>query len=301
MNTPTSGLHHVTAIASDGPRNLAFYRDLLGLRFVKKTVNFDVPDTYHLYYGNEEGAPGTAMTFFLWPHLPQARAGYGITHTTRFAVPAGALPHWETHLQQIGVAVTRSQRLGEEVLLFDDPDGLHLGISERGPAADSPAILGFDGVELQLRSFEPTLGLLRQMGYQETVRESDRIRLQASSDAPWGRQIDLFIVPGAAGARQGLGSVHHIAFRAADDAQQAEFAAWAQQQGLQPSPVMDRNYFRSIYFREPGGILFEVATDAPGFTVDEPLETLGTTLKLPPQYESQRKKIEALLTPLETV
>lgn len=298
MPATTPGLHHVTAIASDGRQNLAFYRDLLGLRLVKKTVNFDVPDTYHLYYGDESGSPGTALTFFLWPNLPAARPGHGVTSLTRFAAPAGTLEAWETYLRDSGVGVSRETRFGEEILLFSDPDGMSLAIVERGDASDSRSLLGFDGVELRVRSAAATREVLVALGFTSEQSEGDRERFLSGSNVLLGRRIDLWETPEASGSRQGLGAVHHIAFRARDDAHQVKFLEKTAQLGLRPSPVMDRNYFHSIYFREPGGILFEVATDTPGFTVDEPLETLGQALKLPPQYESSRASIEAKLPPL---
>lgn len=291
----TPGLHHVTAIASDGPRNLAFYRDTLGLRLVKKTVNFDVPDTYHLYYGDQSGSPGTALTFFLWPNLPPARPGHGVTSLTRFAAPEGSLDHWHQHLNAHGISVNRESRFGEDILLFDDPDGMALGLTERGTG---DGILGFDGVELRVCSGEGTRTVLSRLGYQSVQVEGDRERFLSGEEAPLGRRVDLWVTPDAPGSRQGLGAVHHIAFRAHNDEHQQSFHELATSLGLHPSPVMDRNYFHSIYFREPGGILFEVATDNPGFTVDEPLETLGQSLKLPPQYEAHRAKIEAALPPL---
>jgi glyoxalase family protein len=297
MTQPTTGLHHVTAIASDGAENLKFYRDILEMRLVKKTVNFDVPGSYHLYYGNEAGDPGTALTFFLWPDLPQARPGAGVTSLTRLAVPQGSLPHWEKHLQSHDVAYTRETRFGEEILLFKDPDSMALALVER-PVGQGTAIIGFDGVELHLRHTEPTRDLLTAMGYTPQATDGDRERLVSTHPAAWGQYIDLHADPTAPGSRQGLGAVHHIAFRAADDDHQADFSELAESRHLLPSPVMDRSYFRSIYFREPGGVLFEVATDSPGFTVDEPLESLGEALKLPPPLEPHRAEIEAKLPPL---
>jgi len=296
--TATDGLHHITAIASDGRQNLSFYRDLLGLRLVKKTVNFDVPDTYHLYYGNECASPGSTLTFFLWPNLPTARPGHGTTSLTRFAAPAGSLTHWEQHLSESGIPVIRETRLGEEILLFADPDGMNLAIVERGGTAESRQLLGFDGVELRLRSAEATRAVLEALGYQFEQTEGDRERFLSGAEAPLGRRVDLWLTPEAPGFRQGLGAVHHIAFRARDEEHQQQFLEMATRLGLRPSPVMDRNYFQSVYFREPGGVLFEIATDAPGFTVDEPLETLGHALMLPPQYEAHRAEIEAALPPL---
>ncbi len=297
MPAPTSGLHHVTAIASDGPSNLQFYQDVLQMRLVKKTVNFDVPGSYHLYYGNQTGDPGTALTFFLWPDLPPARPGAGVTCLTRLAVPLGSLPYWESRLTEHRIRHTPGHRFDEDLLLFSDPDGLPLALVER-PLGEGAAILGFDGVELRLHFADPTRDLLFAMGYKPHKTDGDHERLIAGKPATWGQYIDLLADPPAPGSRQGLGAVHHIAFRAADDTHQAAFQHLANTRNLTPSPVMDRSYFRSIYFREPGGILFEVATDEPGFTVDEPPETLGQALKLPPPLEGRRAEIEALLPPL---
>lgn len=297
MKQPTAGLHHVTAIASDGPENLRFYQDILGMRLIKKTVNFDVPGSYHLYYGNRAGDPGTALTFFLWADLPPARPGAGVTSLTRLAVPRHTLAQWESRLNRHNIAFTRQTRFGEETLQFSDPDGLALALVER-PLGEGTDILGFDGAELCLRDPGPTRDLLRAMGYKPCTTDENRERLIAGNPAAWGQHIDLCTEPEAPGARQGLGAVHHIAFRAEDETHQSAFHHLADLRNLMPSPVMDRSYFRSIYFREPGGILFEVATDRPGFTVDEPLETLGQALKLPPQLEPRRTEIEALLPPL---
>ena len=297
MNLPTQGLHHVTAIASDGSANLRFYRDRLGMRLVKKTVNFDVPGSYHLYYGNNAGDPGTALTFFLWPDLPPARPGVGVTSLTRLAVPAGSLPAWAERLGAQQIPFTRERRFDEDNLFFSDPDGMALALVER-PVGEDTGIIGFDSTELRLRNPAPTRDLLLAMGYQPHARDGKRERLIAGNPAPHGQFIDLLTDPDASGSRQGLGSVHHIAFRAADDAHQAALQYLAETRGHLPSPVMDRHYFRSVYFREPGGVLFEIATDQPGFTVDEPLETLGQALKLPPPLESRRAEIEAKLPPL---
>ena len=298
----TAGLHHVTAIASRGPANVQFYTELLGMRMVKKTVNFDVPDTWHLYYGDESGSPGSAMTFFLWPDLPPAREGNGVTRITRFAVPPGSLSDWETRLTGNGTPFETVTRFGETQLHFQDPDGMRVALVERGldtGPVGTPGIYGFDGVELQVADAAPTAELLESMGYTKDQSEGSRIRYRsAGKPGDTGQFVELDVRPDAPGSRQGIGAVHHIAFRAADEAAQSEFRHLADKAGLNPSPVMDRSYFRSIYFREPNGILFEVATNGPGFTVDEPLETLGQSVKLPPQLESARSLIESRLPPL---
>jgi glyoxalase family protein len=295
---PTAGLHHVTAIASDPVANLRFYRDTLGLRLVKKTVNFDDPSTYHFYFGDEAGQPGTLLTFFPWRGLPKARPGNGVSTLTRFAVPAGSLGAWAAHLAAQGVAFARETRFGGESLAFADPDGLGLALVERAVPAEGRRIAGIEGVVLQVGDALPTRGLLLDMGYVPLATEGPVERLQAPGDAPWGRHVDLDLRPGAALARPGAGSVHHIAFRAVGSLHQADFRALAKRHRLQPSPVMDRQYFESIYFREPNGILFEVATDAPGFAIDEAPEHLGESLKLPPGLEARRQEIEASLPTL---
>lgn len=298
----TTGLHHVTAIAAHGPDNIGFYRDLLGMRVVKKTVNFDVPDTWHLYYGNETGSPGSAMTFFLWPNLPPAREGNGVTRITRFAVPSGTRAAWEARLQSHQVAYETVNTFGEVQLHFRDPDNMQLALVERDldtPPIGDPGVYGFDGVVLQVADPAPTARLLESMGYTQAQSDGSLIRYRShGNETGLGQYVELDVQPDAATARQGLGAVHHIAFRSRDEADQATFHQLAAQAGLNPSPVMDRTYFRSIYFREPNGILFEVATDQPGFTVDEPLETLGASIKLPPQLEIHRRNIEASLPAL---
>ncbi len=295
---PTAGLHHVTAIASDPVANLHFYRETLGLRLVKKTVNFDDPSTYHFYFGNEAGQPGTLLTFFPWRGLPKARPGNGVTRVTRFAVPAGTLPAWEERLSAHGVGFSRETRFGEAFLTFRDPDGLELALVERPLPPEGHRIAGIDGVVLQVGDASPTRGLLLEMGYVPVATEGTVERLQAPGDAPWGRHVDLDQRPDAALARPGAGSVHHIAFRAVGRDHQADFHALARRERLMPSPVMDRQYFESIYFREPNGILFEVATDAPGFDIDEDPEHLGEALMLPPGLEDRRREIEAALPAL---
>src|SRR5206468_118683 len=241
---PLLGIHHVTAIAGDPGGTLAFYAGVLGLRLVKKTVNFDDPETYHLYFGDEVGHPGTIMTFFPWPGAPRGRHGVGQLTVTSFAAPPSSLGYWSKHLQSHGVTAERSEVLGEDVLAFHDPDGLRLEIVGMADAASRP-------------------------GW---------------PDAPPGRIA--------------VGTVHHVAFRVAGDAEQREWRQRLVAQGLNVTPVLDRQYFRSIYYREPGGVLFEIATDPPGFTVDEPLADLGTGLKLPPGLEPARARIEAVLPPL---
>ena len=306
---PIVGLHHVTAIASDPQQNLDFYTDVLGLRFVKRTVNFDDPGSYHFYFGDDAGTPGTILTFFPWPRAARGLAGAGeVTHTA-FSVPLASLEYWEKRLSEKGVLVERTgKRFEEEVLTFADPDGMKIeivGHAEAGEAkaprfATVPAehaIRGFFGVTLLEQSAEATTAILNTMGFHKIAEEGKRQRFAAEGSA-LGNHIDLLIEPGASYGRSGAGSVHHIAFRAADEASQKEWRVEIEKH-LDVTPVLDRDYFHSIYFREPGGVLFELATDPPGFTIDEPVELLGEQLRLPPWLEPRRATIEQRLPKIE--
>jgi len=305
------GIHHVTAIAGRPNVNLDFYTRTLGLRLVKKTVNFDDPGTYHFYYGDEAGSPGTILTFFPWEHAAPGRGGVGLTQTTAFRVPEPSIGFWTHRLVEAGARHEAPvRRFGECVLEFTDPDGVSLALvgvsgAENEPAwttGDIPAahaIRGFHGVTLMLETAEPTGAILTGvLGFTSVGREGSYVRFK--SDDEIGGIIDIREAKGFLPGRMGRGSVHHVAFRATDDATQAEMARkLADDHGLQATEQRDRNYFRSVYFREPGGILFEIATDAPGFTVDEPLATLGASLKLPRFLEPKRTQIEAVLPHLE--
>lgn len=307
-----SGIHHVTAIAGNPLRNFAFYTRDLGLRFVKKTVNFDDPGTYHFYYGDESGRPGTILTFFPWEGAPAGRRGVGETQETAFRVPQGSLSYWTQRLQQKGIAFeTPENRFGEPVLTFSDPDGMALALVGVAGAEDEPAwsngdipaeyaIRGFHGVTLLIADASKTAKVLTDVfGFREIAREGPVIRFKASGAAEGGI-IDIREVKGLSRAGQGRGSVHHIAFRAKDDAEQALMAEkLVGNHGLYATEQKDRNYFRSVYFREPGGVLFEIATDIPGFAVDEPVETLGRDLKLPRFLEPHRSEIEGVLPELQ--
>lgn len=306
-----NGIHHVTAIAGPARRNLDFYSRMLGLRLVKKTVNFDDPTTWHLYFGDAGGNPGTILTFFPWEHVAPGRLGVGETQETAFRIPAAAVGYWTHRLIANGVAHDAPQkRFGETVLSFRDPDGMRLSLvavpgSESEPAWNNgevpveSAIRGFHGVTLLLDKTEATAAILRDVfGFVEAGREGNTIRMRAEGTAHGG-VVDLRAAGGFLPARMGAGSVHHIAFRAGDDAEQARMVkTLVETFGLRPTEQRDRNYFRSVYFREPGGVLFEIATDAPGFAIDEPAEDLGGALKLPPQYETRRAEIEAVLPAL---
>jgi glyoxalase family protein len=309
MPNPIVGLHHVTAIASDPQRNLDFYTEVLGLRFVKKTVNFDDPGTYHLYFGDDAGSPGTILTFFPWPRASRGVAGAGEVAQTAFSVPLASLGYWEDRLLTHRIPVERSgKRFDEEVLTFADPDGMKLEIVGHPHAAapnpsrfsDVPpeqAIRGFHGVTLLEHSAENTADILAILGFHRQAEEGNRLRFAAEGSA-LGSHIDLVIDPKAGFGRAGAGSVHHIAFRAADDAAQLQWREIIAQY-LDVTPVMDRTYFHSIYFREPGGVLFELATDPPGFAFDEPLESLGEELRLPPWLEPRRDAVLQRLPALE--
>ena len=305
------GIHHVTAIAGSPARNRHFYGDTLGLRFVKKTVNFDDPGSYHFYYGDEVGAPGSILTFFPWEHAAPGRGGLGLAQTTAFRVPVGSIGYWLHRLVEKGVKHEAPvQRFGETVLSLTDPDGLGLELigvagAEREAAWTSGgipaehAIRGFHGVTLLLDQATTTGGILTDvLGFRELGREGARLRYQANAGV--GGSIDIREAGGFLAGRMGRGMVHHIAFRARDDAEQAEMARkLVAAHGQHPTEQKDRQYFRSIYFREPGGVLFEIATDEPGFTVDEPLASLGTALKLPRFLEPRRSELEAVLPKLE--
>ena len=303
-----NGIHHVTAIAGSARRNLDFYTRTLGLRLVKKTVNFDDPGAYHLYYGDAAGSPGTILTFFPWENAAPGRAGAGELQETSFRIPQGAIGYWMQRLTAYGV--DRVQRFGETVLTFKDPDGMRLALVglpgvEAEPAWDNGeipaefALRGFHGVSLMLDKTEATGAILSDIfSFAEAAREDGTIRYQAPGTKVGGI-VDLRGVGGFLPARLGRGSVHHLAFRAADDAAEAEMVRkLAANHGIETTEQKDRNYFRSVYFREPGHVLFEIATDIPGFAVDEPSETLGQALKLPDFLERHRDSIEATLPEL---
>jgi len=309
MRKPIAGIHHVTAMASDPQANVDFYTGVLGLRLVKKTVNFDDPGTYHLYYGDEVGHPGTIMTFFPWPMARRGVQGAGQATVTSFAVPEGSLGFWTERLARLGVTFDGVKtRFDEEVLTLLDPDGLRLELVARadgrpgwadGPVPAEHAVRGFDGVTLTEWNLDVTQNVLAgTLGFRRVGEEGDRVRFEAASGE--GSRVDVLASPSAARGRVSAGTVHHVAFRAADEADQLAWRHAVDESGLYVTPVLDRQYFRSIYFREPGGVLFEIATDPPGFTWDEPVESLGSGLKLPPWLEESRSRIEAALPPVET-
>ncbi len=306
----SAGIHHITAISGPAARNVAFYTDTLGLRLVKKTVNFDDPGTYHLYYGDETGQPGTILTFFPWADVPARRPGRGETSETRFLIPEGAVSFWIDRLITRQVEHDAPVKLfGETVIRFRDPDGMPLALVARRTASELPgyavgniaaesAIRGFAGAALSLGDIAGTARVLEEaFGWKSAGTEGKVTRYLTPADQ-FGAHIDLEQVEGARPAVMGAGSVHHIAFRAANDANQAEMAEALQAMKIGTTEQKERNYFRSVYFREPGGIIFEIATDDPGFAVDEPVETLGQALKLPEWLEKHRSRIEAALPSL---
>lgn len=308
------GIHHVTAIAGNAARNLDFYTRVLGLRLVKKTVNFDDPGTYHLYFGDQGGHPGTILTFFPWAHAARGRNGVGLAQTTSFRIPEQALGYWTHRFVEKGVAhETIERRFGQSVLLFSDPDGMSLALVgvagaeaedawQGGEVPAEQAIRGFHGVSLLLEQSGKTAAILTDvLGFTEIAKEGSIKRFEAKG-AVHGAIVDIWEAGGFLAGRMGRGSVHHIAFRAEDDAEQAEMRRkLAEVHRLHATEQMDRNYFRSIYFREPGGIIFEIATDKPGFAIDEPLGRLGQDLKLPGFLEGRRAEIEVKLPYLEGV
>ena len=305
------GVHHVTAVASDPQRNVDFYLSVLGLRLVKQTVNFDAPDTYHLYYGNEEGTPGTVLTFFPWPGSPRGRHGAGQATATSFSVPPESIGWWRDRLGRAGVEVAPvERRFEEEGLVFADPDGLllelvaHDGGDDRPPWQSGPvpaehAIRGFHSVAFLESGYEATAALLTEtLGFHLGGEVGNRFRFAVGDGGP-GQVVDLLDQPAAPRGLVAAGTVHHVAWRAPDDATQQAWRAEIVDTGVNVTPVIDRNYFHSIYFREPGGVLLEIATDPPGFTIDEPLLELGRRLRLPPWMEPSRADIERSLPPLK--
>jgi glyoxalase family protein len=308
--TATTGIHHITAIAGDVNRNIAFYRDFLGLRLVKKTVNFDDPSTYHLYFGDEAGSPGTILTFFYWKGIGKGRAGAGSAVEIAFAIPRTSLGFWIDRLIAKGITHdSPKERFGETVIGFRDPDGLFLELVAREDAAaiaahavgDIPAehaIRGFSGVTQWVDQPEATHRLLTNaLGFVEAGKDDNRVRFIAKGPG-LATRVDLRLVAGFPPGAMGAGTIHHIAFRADDDADQTGIANAIRALHIGTTEQKDRSYFRSIYLREPGGVIYEIATDAPGFAVDEAPDLLGTDVKLPAQFEPHRAKILAALPEL---
>lgn len=302
------GLHHVTSLAASAITNNAFFTKTLGLRRVKKTVNFDEPSVYHLYYGNELGLPGTVMTYFPFPDIARGRPGVGEVGQTVFSIPEGALSFWIERLEGARVdGIKADQSFGEQRLHFAGPDGDGFALVESRidarPAwtkggVDAPhAIRGFHSVSLRLKDGAATSELLKLMGYEEGD-QADRVTRFKMPNGNGADFVDIETMPNIAPARQGAGSVHHVAFAVPDRAAQLEVRKALIEAGYEPTPVIDRDYFWSIYFRTPGGVLFEVATSEPGFTRDEDAGRLGEALKLPKQHAHLREKLEGFLAPI---
>ena len=307
---PTPGIHHVTCIAGNPQQNLDFWVETLGLRLVKRSINQDDPSTYHFFFADAEGTPGTSMTFFPWENMRQGKVGTGQVSRTAFRVPEGSLDYWEDRFETYGVDYDeRIERFGETVVPFYDPDGLPVELVEVEIPDDDPtvpwtefvpeskAIRGFHSVTLWLADPVQTEALLRTMGLTEVATEEapgdtpgdERTRFAASSSV--GKYVD--ILPTIEGGRQGHGTVHHVAFQTPTDADQEAMRKAVRANGVRSTTQIDRHWFRSVYFREPNGVLFELATSGPGYTSDEPLDGLGKTLVLPPKFADNREQIEA--------
>ncbi len=309
---PISGLHHVTAISGPAQENLDFYAGILGMRLVKKSVNQDDPGTYHLFYADAEGHPGTDLTFFPWAQLAPSRDGHGLSTEVSLAVPPGSLSFWAGRLQRYGVAVGNAEvRFGEHVLPLMDPHGLRVALVESASSMARPftpweaspvpvehQIRGLESARMSEARLDVTTSFLEKaMGFRHIGTDNGWLRY-GLGEGTSGQYVDVREVPGARRGAWGTGSIHHLAWRVDDDAHQAEVRTSVASGGAQPTPVIDRFWFKSVYFREPGGVLFELATDGPGFAVDEDPAHLGETLVLPPWLEPDRAAIEAALPKL---
>ncbi|WP_286967358.1 ring-cleaving dioxygenase [Flavobacterium sp. UBA4854] len=308
MENKILGLHHITAIAGDAKRNFDFYSKVLGLRFIKKTVNFDDPGTYHFYFGDEVGSAGTILTFFPWgAGIQQGRKGSGMATEIGYSVPKGSLDFWQKRFEQYNVIYNKpAEKFGEKYLTFLDPDGLKLELIESKTEDNRKAwetdevkadvaTRGFHNITLTLNNIKPTAAVLTEIfGYKLIDQDVNRYRY-ATDAVENAAIVDLVELPEEKRGLNANGTVHHVAFRVKNDEILMKFREKIEEYGLQITPQIDRQYFHSLYFREPGGVLFEIATDNPGFTVDESLEELGQNLKLPAQYEPQRAAIEAHL------
>ncbi|MET0636509.1 MAG: ring-cleaving dioxygenase [Chitinophagaceae bacterium] len=313
MTDRIKGIHHITAVAGDAQRNLDFYSKTLGLRLVKKTVNFDDPGTYHLYYGNEQGEPGTILTFFPWKHVKQGMTGTGMATEIGYSVPAGSLEFWKERLSNAGISSSDiNKSFGEDYISFRDPDGLTLKLIVpqtpdtrtpwvNGGISEENALKGFHSIVLTLNDGKQTAAILTDVfGYKLVNKEGNTSRY--TTDAIEGASVvDIIEIPDGRPGTVAGGTNHHVAFRVKDEKTLMEYRAKISSLGFNITPKIDRNYFYSLYFREPGGVLFEIATDNPGFAVDEKLEELGSNLKLPEQYEGRRTDIERVLPKLELV
>jgi len=311
-----SGIHHITAICSDPQKNIDFYTKLLGLRLVKLTVNFDDPSTYHLYYGDEIGHPGTILTFFPWSNAPKGYRGTGQAVTTSFLVPQNSIEYWRKRLKNNDVCFEEPTKRfeDEKVIRLYDPDGLELELvahssadknDERfwkeGPISYENGIRGFYSVSLSEEGYERTSEILCELGYKMIANEGNRFRYQLENAqvVAGSKILDVLCLPYTPNGIIGIGTVHHIAFRTPSDEKQKSIRDSIIKIGLNPTPVLDRTYFHSVYFREPGGVLFEVATDPPGFTVDQKIQDLGKRLMLPRWLEPVREKLERVLPKID--
>jgi len=306
-----NGIHHITAISGSPQKNVDFYSGILGLKFIKKTVNFDDINTYHLYYGNESGTPGTILTFFPWTeHGFKGKKGTGQVCTISFSIPLSSLKFWVERLTNHNIDFAGpTKRFDEEVLIFEDHDEFEIEIvasdEEKRPGfkiydiPEEHSIRGFWGATIWYENTEPSEGLLTELLDFKRIKSSKkRIRLASAEEGP-GKYIDLLETTIRDKGIMGVGAIHHIAFRTENESTQLEVRKKLLNKNFNVTPVVDRNYFKSIYFREPGQVLFEVATDPPGFLVDEPTGSLSSSLKLPPWYEPMREKIEANLPPIK--
>lgn len=303
----TSGIHHITAMVNDGQRTIDFYAGVLGLRLVKKTINFDRPEVYHLYFGNETGEPGTIITFFPWPKQLKGRIGTGQVGTTSYIIPTGSSQFWEKRLSHFRIKYFSSNRFGEKTITFYDPDGLELQLVESSEGPDNHwsfggiaaerAIKGFGGATLISARPHKTAEVLENiLGFTCIGDEEDFLRFK--SEAQLGNTIDIKLTPSVRGL-MGAGTVHHIAWRAKDEGELLIWRELLQNKGYYPTEVRDRNYFKAVYFHEGGGILFEIATDPPGFAVDESQNELGKKLMLPSWLGSKQEELEDTLPSLE--
>lgn len=310
MLSQINGLHHMTSMAADARTNNQFFTQTLGLRRVKKTVNFDAPDIYHLYYGDEQGSPGSVMTYFPFPNIAQGRPGTGEVGATMFSIPKGAIGWWHQHLTHYGVdGLKHTNDFGEERLHFCGPDGDGFALVEKANDPRAPwlgngihadhAIRGFSGASIRLADDGAMAELLTFMNYEKTDQGDGTTRFNVKGAGNGADVIELEIMPNRAGARLGAGSVHHIAFSVKDRQAQLDVRKALMDTGYQVTPVIDRDYFWAIYFRTPGGVLFEIATNEPGFDRDEDTAHLGEALKLPSKHEHLRGQLEQHLQPLK--
>lgn len=309
MSNPVLGLHHITALASDPQSNLDFYTGMMGLRLVKQTVNFDGPEIYHFYYGNADGSPGTLLTFFPYPGMVRGRTGGGQATEVAFSIPESAVNYWLERLKEFRLPYQGPyERLEETWIRFEDPDGLHIELIanatdtrsgwDNGDIPEEMSIRGLHSVTLTEEGYEKTAQLLKnQLGYTLKAQSGNRFRFGHADGLP-GSTVDVICRPEGEHGRRGAGTVHHVAFATEDDDSIGIVRRKIAELGLNVTPVLDRKYFHSIYFREPGGVLFEVATKPPGFTVDEELEELGKSLQLPSQFETMRGALAERLAPI---